>query len=156
MRDKICHGGDNVTDDGTVGKTCHESESDFIFRHIMTSKNLAVRDEGRAENLQYLKSVTRDDGYSLEMLVPFTEEAMEHIYANNFEVGVRLQIVNAMFVPSLKGGASWTGGNASSWTLAAMDSGDYDPPVGKSVREADNITLTLEDKFNHSDIIGEF
>lgn len=77
------------------------------------------------------------------MLVPFTEEAMEHIYANNFEVGVRLQIVNAMFVPSLKGGASWTGGNASSWTLAAMDSGDYDPPVGKSVREADNITLTL-------------
>lgn len=156
MRDKICHGGDNVTDDGTVGKTCHESESDFIFRHIMTSKNLAVRDEGRAENLQYLKSVTRDDGYSLEMLVPFTEEAMEHIYANNFEVGVRLQIVNAMFVPSLKGGASWTGGNASSWTLATMDSGDYDPPVGKSVREADNITLTLEDKFNHSDIIGDF
>ncbi len=157
MRDKICHGGDNVTDDGTVGKTCHESESDFIFRHIMTPENLAVRDEGRAENLQYLKSVTRDDGYSLEMLVPLTNEAMEQIYSNNSELGVRLQIVNAMFVPSLKGGASWTGGNASSWTLAAMDGGDYDPPVGKPVREADNITLTLEDNdFDVSDIIGDF
>ena len=145
MRDKICKGGDNVTEDGTVGKTCHESESDFIFRHIMTPENLAVRDEGRAENLQYLKSVTRDDGYSLEMLVPFTEEAMEQIYRNNYEVDVRLQITNAMFVKSKDGGASWSNSNAIRWTYAAMDGGDYDPPVGKPVREADGITLTLTD-----------
>ena len=91
------------------------------------------------------------------MLVPLTSEAMEKIYSNNSELGVRLQIVNAMFVQSLKGGASWANGNATRWTLASMDGGDYDPPVGKPVREADNITLTLEDNgFNLSDIVGDF
>lgn len=41
MRDKICHGGDNVTDDGTVGKTCHESESELYLQTYYDIKNLA-------------------------------------------------------------------------------------------------------------------
>lgn len=149
LRDKVCKGGDNVDDDGNVGKTCHESDSDFIFRHIMTPDRIAERDAGRAENLKYVKSVVREDGYSLEMVVPITKEALDYIIRDNYNLGLRLQIINAMFTPSLKGGGSWTNGNATTWTMAAMDGGDKNLGI-----EADNIVLTLtgdKDVFNPTD-----